>query len=709
MFRKKKDVSIALKRQLSDDELCRVKDEAIKQFPALEMAWEQAFGSTNAKVFACSVAGNSIVYFSKRLPVLIDVEGKNDLYPTLSKQLCTSLHYAIVLHPLSNLTFYTGIISANLSCFRVIEVEDFVADCILKGADLLAPAITDTSQVIGMKKGDKIVLKAKSKVLPFAIGKSLVKGSFFVSADSSNMPLSGAVWTSVHFVTDALIAEMDVNTSSAYFAATEDGAAQSLSLTTNETGLYRPSLLRRTSSMKYDGPALSEAAEVLGTATDDENEDDETDILLDLALPESNFDIFRKLVDIEVDNRQRQAELKTLLEDVQSQQQTAESQHVTAMQILNTSRLQQAALQKQINENSVMINEAVTLHQKTTSTRAEIGFMVASCSTQYKEMQSLHESLERNMKLSKSNLTETEEAKQITQRKLDDIIEQQKLLETSIINANLATDSILLRQSELETMEAHVHDRQEYINAQINTIVEIIEDCKAQTAEATRLCRDHSIEHEEVKSEASSVDVFGPKLQELQEKLDTLESTTREALEEITGREHKLNVKQQEIDSRISAFEVERMNFLEDYRTMVKEFETSKLLFFDQANKELEIQRQDYMDILESFEKDKSDFLKKMKEELLDSQASQIEQMKYDLQRQVQQLQQQQQNKSTRFIPSSTDIKNNPESANTVTPEMMTSMAAAAGLSNAIYEGFALKRADNSKMRLTNSWKKVCE
>ena len=99
MFRKKKDVSIALKRQLSDDELCRVKDEAIKQFPALQTAWEQAFSSINAKVLACSVAGNSIVYFSKRLPVLIDVEGKNDLYPTLSKQLCNSLHYAIVLPP----------------------------------------------------------------------------------------------------------------------------------------------------------------------------------------------------------------------------------------------------------------------------------------------------------------------------------------------------------------------------------------------------------------------------------------------------------------------------------------------------------------------------------------------------------------------------------------------------------------------------------
>jgi len=409
-----------------------------------------------------------------------------------------------------------------------------------------------------------------------------------------------------------------------------------------------------------------------------------------------------------------------LLTEVQTQQQTAESQHVTAMQILNTSRLHQAALQKQINENSIMNNEAIALHQKTTSVRAEIGFMVASCSTQYKEMQSLHETLTGTVQHATANMTETEEAKKIIQRKLNDIIEQQKVMDEGVVHLQGTTDTILRRQSELETIEGRATERQETINAQINTLVEIVEDCRNQTAEAARLCRDHSIEHEEVKSEDSSVDIYGPKLQDLQEKLDSLIATVEESFREVQEKEDMLENKQLQIDNKIVAFEAERRNFLEDYRTMVTEFEMSKELFFEQANKELEIQRQEYMDILVSFEEDKLDFLAQMKEELLTAQQMQLQQLKSDiasdlqlqLQLKLQQVEQQQDKQRSSWFPSTSSVssKSSVDSASgrNASPETLAYMAAAVGLPESIYEGFILKRADNSKMRINNSWKKVC-
>lgn len=434
---------------------------------------------------------------------------------------------------------------------------------------------------------------------------------------------------------------------------------------------------------------------------------------MDTALPESNFDIFRKLVDIEVDNRQRQAELKSQLTEVQAQQQTTESQHVTAMQILNTSRLQQAALQKQINENSIMNNESVALHQKTVSVRAEIGFMVASCSTQYKEMQALHEALAGTVQHAKADLIETEEAKKMIQHKLNDIIEQQRILDESVVQLRRVSDAILVRQSEVEAVEGRASERQETINAQINTIVEIVEDCRTQTAEATRLCRDHSIEHEEVQSEESSVDVYGPKLQDLQEKLDSLMTTVMESFEEIQEKEALLEQKQQEIGDKMITFEVERRNFLEDYRTMVSEFEASKELFFEQANKELEIQRQEYMDILVSFEKDKLDFLAEMKGELLAAQQVQLQQLKSDIASELQQQQLQSIQTARQSWFSSGSSVSSKSTADTslarkdTSPQELSAIATAAGLPQSIYEGYVLKRADNSKMRLSNSWKKV--
>jgi len=91
MFRKKKDVAITVKRPLNDEEVSRLFEDAVQQFPSLENALGEAL--SNTKVFACTVAASAVIYITKRLPVLIDVDGRNDLYPTLRTYNCAYIYY----------------------------------------------------------------------------------------------------------------------------------------------------------------------------------------------------------------------------------------------------------------------------------------------------------------------------------------------------------------------------------------------------------------------------------------------------------------------------------------------------------------------------------------------------------------------------------------------------------------------------------------
>lgn len=97
MFRKKKDVAIAVKRPLNDEEVSQLFEDAVKQFPSLENALGEAL--SNTKVFACPVAANAVIYITKRLPVLIDIDGRSDLYPTLRTNYTHySTHYTLFPH-----------------------------------------------------------------------------------------------------------------------------------------------------------------------------------------------------------------------------------------------------------------------------------------------------------------------------------------------------------------------------------------------------------------------------------------------------------------------------------------------------------------------------------------------------------------------------------------------------------------------------------
>jgi predicted ribosome-associated RNA-binding protein Tma20 len=49
-------------------------------------------------------------------------------------------------------------------------VDDFIAERIMKGADLLSPAIDFQEALVGMKSQEKVLIKSKSNPNPFAIG-----------------------------------------------------------------------------------------------------------------------------------------------------------------------------------------------------------------------------------------------------------------------------------------------------------------------------------------------------------------------------------------------------------------------------------------------------------------------------------------------------------------------------------------------------------
>ena len=59
---------------------------------------------------------------------------------------------------------------SNHKNFRILTVDDFIAERIMKGADLLSPAIDFQEALVGMKSQEKVLIKSKSNPNPFAIG-----------------------------------------------------------------------------------------------------------------------------------------------------------------------------------------------------------------------------------------------------------------------------------------------------------------------------------------------------------------------------------------------------------------------------------------------------------------------------------------------------------------------------------------------------------
>ena len=115
------------------------------------------------------IANGSIVYFSKKLPVFIDVLGNGiDFVPTMR------------------------VIASNIGCFKVVYADDFICDRILKGANIRnLEEIVSNSDTDDFKANDKIVFQSKSRSMPCAIG------TIIVSESSKGL---NKIWKTIHHI-----------------------------------------------------------------------------------------------------------------------------------------------------------------------------------------------------------------------------------------------------------------------------------------------------------------------------------------------------------------------------------------------------------------------------------------------------------------------------------------------------------------------------
>ena len=130
----------------------------------------------NCKVFSWKVVNGATIYMSKQLPTFIDI-GKNEFIPTMR-------------------TIYMS----DISELRVMIVDDFVRDRILKGADLLSPALENLEAINGLKVGDHVILRSNSSPRPFAIGVSTVDASHFSATGAGK----GVIWKCLHHIYDSI-------------------------------------------------------------------------------------------------------------------------------------------------------------------------------------------------------------------------------------------------------------------------------------------------------------------------------------------------------------------------------------------------------------------------------------------------------------------------------------------------------------------------
>ena len=100
---------------------------------------------------------------------------------------------------------------SNSKNFRIITIDDFVADRIMKGADLLSPAVEYQNSLAGLKLQEKVLLRSKNNNNPFAIGILYISYNFVViySSTIQNKLLQVYHWWTKH--TSMIIIEKGIH------------------------------------------------------------------------------------------------------------------------------------------------------------------------------------------------------------------------------------------------------------------------------------------------------------------------------------------------------------------------------------------------------------------------------------------------------------------------------------------------------------------
>ena len=119
MFKKEKDMAEKSRSLLKNKEVRKLRADVLIQFPSLS---EESLTETiNAKsqVVAVKLSTKSILYFVNDVPLLFDLCGRNDLYPSV-----------FMLWKLPEM-------------IPAITIHAPVSEFVLKGADLMLPGVSD--------------------------------------------------------------------------------------------------------------------------------------------------------------------------------------------------------------------------------------------------------------------------------------------------------------------------------------------------------------------------------------------------------------------------------------------------------------------------------------------------------------------------------------------------------------------------------------
>jgi translation initiation factor 2D len=150
MFRKDKESGEKSRSLLKNKEIRNLRADIIKQFPSLDEEQLSLVIPNKSQVFQAKLLSKTIVYYVESTPVIFDLNGRNNFYPTLQ----------LLWHFPNMIMSFT--------------IHGPVSEFIMNGADLMSAGIFDLTGLESLKEGSKVSIKIKGNPLPFALGDSLV-------------------------------------------------------------------------------------------------------------------------------------------------------------------------------------------------------------------------------------------------------------------------------------------------------------------------------------------------------------------------------------------------------------------------------------------------------------------------------------------------------------------------------------------------------
>lgn len=150
MFKKDRDLTERSKTLLKNKEIRTLRSEVKKQYPLADEELLATVIGNKADVTCVKLSNRTILYEIDGKVILFDLEGRNNLFPTL--------HMLWKLPDMMR-TFYT---------------YGPVSKYVLKGADFMVPGLATLEGLAGLKEREKCCIKILGNPLPFAVGESQV-------------------------------------------------------------------------------------------------------------------------------------------------------------------------------------------------------------------------------------------------------------------------------------------------------------------------------------------------------------------------------------------------------------------------------------------------------------------------------------------------------------------------------------------------------